>query len=359
MCQYNEETMELLATELPHGEREHILVVQDESIFHANDQRRSIWLGEDQSMPLRQKGNGRAVHVSDFLCEKSQTGRLSLTEDQRERNAALPPELKLKNVDARKIIYPGKGKDDWWDMKQLLVQLKDALDIFEYLHPGAVGVFVFDCSSAHEAFAENALNVNNMNVNPGGRGQRKLRDTIIPFDNPAPQNPSVPDTRGLPQSMVFPEDWPNKDEAGKPKGMLQVLRERASVWYRFTDGGKKKPVGHCKNCKMSQAKRDALARVAAAEDAGQDENIRNELDELAENVPPDTDEWCCAKRVLSLQRDFVEEKPMLQHSIEERGHICLFLPKFHCELNAIELYWGYAKYRKFFFSEIRCKLLTI
>ncbi|KZP28152.1 hypothetical protein FIBSPDRAFT_729739, partial [Athelia psychrophila] len=31
--------------------------------------------------------------------------------------------------------------------------------------------------------------------------------------------------------------------------------------------------------------------------------------------------------------------------LEARGHICMFLPKFHCNLNPIEMLWGYAKYR--------------
>ena len=47
---------------------------------------------------------------------------------------------------------------------------------------------------------------------------------------------------------------------------------------------------------------------------------------------------CCWSKILSLQSDFVSERPLLQMVIEEAGHICLFLPKFHCELNPIELF---------------------
>ena len=48
------------------------------------------------------------------------------------------------NLNARKIIYPGVGRDPWWDTKQLLVQISDALDIFERKHPGYIAILVFD-----------------------------------------------------------------------------------------------------------------------------------------------------------------------------------------------------------------------
>jgi transposase len=54
--------------------------------------------------------------------------------------------------------------------------------------------------------------------------------------------------------------------------------------------------------------------------------------------------------VMSLQEDFVNKKPQLQHDLEARGHVCLFLPKFHCELNLIKLVWGYVKYCELIFS---------
>ena len=62
--------------------------------------------------------------------------------------------------------------------------------------------------------------------------------------------------------------------------------------------------------------------------------------DLDENVS----DWCCMYCVLSLQMDFVNEKPKLQHYIEGRGYIYMFLPKFHCELNSIKMFWGFMKY---------------
>ncbi|PLW41819.1 hypothetical protein PCASD_05518 [Puccinia coronata f. sp. avenae] len=52
---------------------------------------------------------------------------------------------------------------------------------------------------------------------------------------------------------------------------------------------------------------------------------------------------CFWSKILSLQSDFVSENPLLQMVIKEVGHICLFFPKFHCELNPIELFWLYIK----------------
>jgi len=61
--------------------------------------------------------------------------------------------------------------------------------------------------------------------------------------------------------------------------------------------------------------------------------------------PTSEDMWCCMQCVLTLQEDFPTERPLVQLLIEDAGHICLFLPRFHCELNPIEMLWGYGKYR--------------
>ena len=52
---------------------------------------------------------------------------------------------------------------------------------------------------------------------------------------------------------------------------------------------------------------------------------------------------CCARRIISLQSDFLSQKSALEEVILEVGHRCIFYLKFHCKLNYIERYWGVAK----------------
>ncbi|KAF8579585.1 hypothetical protein K439DRAFT_1359261 [Ramaria rubella] len=47
-------------------------------------------------------------------------------------------------------------------------------------------------------------------------------------------------------------------------------------------------------------------------------------------------------RLLSHQDDFVNQISMLETIIKEAGHECVFLPKFHCQPNPIEM----IKYRQ-------------
>ena len=97
-------------------------------------------------------------YVSDFIGPE---GRIKLDNEVETSDGR-----SLK--DAREIIYPGANGDPWWDTKQLLVQLNDAIDIFELKHPGCVSVFVFDQSSVHNSHGEGALDAFGMNLGPGG-----------------------------------------------------------------------------------------------------------------------------------------------------------------------------------------------
>lgn len=182
-----------------------------------------------------------------------------------------------------------------------------------------------------------------MNVRPGGK-QRKMHSTFIPAKNPHPH------LRGQHQSMVFDEDLPPSHShynfCGQPKGMRIILEERG-LWDALTlaNGGKEIP-GDCKECKMTQKAKEERALQEAARMAGQDEP--EEMDGGLDNdvyMPRVTASMCCMRKVLSEQDDFLTEKPLLQLIIERAGHKCYFLPKFHCELNPIEMYWGWVKNR--------------
>ena len=180
-------------------------------------------------------------------------------------------------------------------------QMTHAINIFEHQHPDKVAVWLFDCSSAHEALAKDTLNVNNMGIK-----QSHLQDTIIPLNNPPPK-PGRPDTQGQTQWMVYPPDHMDVKLRGLPKGMKAILQEWESVWDQWMDRCKgKAPIGQCKHCMKSEVKKDAERRVAAAEAMGQEDMAVEE--DLTRSQEPEnielTNDWCCMSRVLSLQEDF-------------------------------------------------------
>jgi len=47
----------------------------------------------------------------------------------------------------------------------------------------------------------------------------------------------------------------------------------------------------------------------------------------------------------------MSQKSQLQELVESCGHICDFYPKYYCELNFIEQYWGAAK---LYFYMVEC-----
>ena len=243
----------------PPGGKRHVLVVHDESLFYANDGQSSMWV-HPKHPPLRKKGKGKCIMISEFLCECH--GRMSLSHELDE------PQF------ATEVITPGKNDDGWWTAPDLLQQFtQKAIPIFERLHPDCVAVFLFDNSTNHGAFAEDALNVNKMNLNTGGK-QPSLRNGYFEREGCRVE-----------QELVFPA---GHSQGGVPKGVKRVLQER-NLW---TEG-------------MKLA--DARAKLAE-------------------------------------QPDFVQQKTMLEENADVLGHVVLFVPKFHCELNFIEMYWGGLKY---------------
>jgi hypothetical protein len=52
---------------------------------------------------------------------------------------------------------------------------------------------------------------------------------------------------------------------------------------------------------------------------------------------------CCQRRILFDEKDFTNVPSLVESHCQTRGFEVLFLPKFHPELNMIEMCWGYAK----------------
>jgi hypothetical protein len=67
--------------------------------------------------------------------------------------------------------------------KQLLAQLKHAIEVFEKAHLNCVALFIFDQSSAHASLGPDALKAFEKNKSDGGK-QHVQHDTAIPETNP-------------------------------------------------------------------------------------------------------------------------------------------------------------------------------
>jgi hypothetical protein len=301
-----------IVKQLPIVAKRRHLVTHDESTFNANDGSSFSWKKEGSEW-LKPKSRGKGIMVSDFLCAAA--GRLSYFDEE-----------KQEQVYATEIIKYGSGKSDegWWNAEKMVEQTKKAIEIFNKAFPGDIAVFAFDNSSGHACKAADALNANRMNLGTGGK-QAKMRATDF----------YLPDGSTRHQHMVFQpgdtefgSDEPISEQlVGEAKGMRRVLQERG-LWVP----GLKKQCGRKKKDK-TKAKHfgDRLF----------EETMENYEARTADRC--EAGKRCCAFRILEAERDFQEEKSMLEHVITAAGHEVIFYPKFHCELNYIEYYWAALK----------------
>ena len=97
MCKYDDVTMEPIPLILGPGEKKHVLLPQDECIVSTNDGPCKQWLQGNQQ-PLKKKGNGRPIHISNWISER--TGHLALSEEQIAAKANLSESQRLRVTDA-------------------------------------------------------------------------------------------------------------------------------------------------------------------------------------------------------------------------------------------------------------------
>ena len=278
-----EELRMVYPTALPSGERPIVLIVHDESTFNANDGRSKIWI-KDDNIPLRKKSRGKGIMVSDFL---TPGGRLQAPD-----NTHLAPVPEYDTAEhGPKRLNPyfatctiEYGGDIWWDGDQLVDQvLKLAIPVFETAFPGCQALFLFDNATSHAAYSKDALRASSMNLRPGG-GQAHLR-------------PGINSLTREPQAMVMAD--------GTAKGLQMVLQERGLWRPRLRV-----------QCRRPDGKKNKICLNGGT---------------------------CCARALIANEPDFKAQRSRLEEEVELTGHLVHFFPKFHCELNFIEYYWGAAK----------------
>ena len=264
----------------------------DETIFYGNDRRNVHWIHDSESPKPYAKGEGQSLMVADFV--SSAIGWLSS-----------PDGLKRSRV----VLRPGKARDGYFSCEEVMTQLSTAMDILEQHYPSYQHVFILDNARTHTKRAENALSARKMlkNPHPTFGVSTVLRDTtgkpILDDGGQAQTEKRRIDNatfaNGTPQLTYFPSTHPQYP--GFFNGMTQLLRER----------GVENPERLRAECTGFKCAPEAVN--------------------------------CCQRRILFNQPDFRNVPSLVAAHCKTRGFDTLFLPKFHPELNFIEMCWGYSK----------------
>jgi hypothetical protein len=285
-------------TEHPQLPRRVVAWFHNKSTFYANDHRDVRWVHLSEGTVPKPKGEGASIMVAHFV---SADYRWLQSKDGTET--------------AQILFKAGKGRDGYFTTNNIIAHAKLVIDILEKHFPDDDHIIIFDNASTHRKHTDDTPAACNMPKNPSQTWGTivTIKDThgnVMRSPDGKTLKKKVPmaDTKfadGSPQSFYFPE---GHNKAGWFKGMAQVLREHGF-----------------------------------AEEAG----WRAECPGF--KCPVDKVPQCCCCRFLYNQPDFFNVKSKLEMVCEERGFRVLFLPKFHCELNFIEMCWGFAKriYRQY------------
>ena len=270
---------------------------------------------------MKHKGEGQGMMVSGNLvhnigfptCTQDQ---IKLAEDRRQTRIAANTDPNVKEVfrpidklyqDADGLFWLfhifeyGKNKEGYWTADKMLEHMADVLDVLAIVYPLCMPVCLFDWSSCHDCLEAGAAAVSKMNVGVGG----SRKGEPLPEMNRIQLLADTPNIKkGEWQELTFqPGDGepffePRKENyVGMVKGMRQILWERGLFKVGMTkDGGKSK------------------------------------------------DPAMSMQHVLSEQPDFKAVPSSLEILVKRLGGASLMLPKYHCELNPIELVWGLSKH---------------
>lgn len=287
---------EEILVRLPGCGRTIIVWFHDESIFYANDRRKSHWKGPTDTPKPEPKGEGASLMVSDFV--SADFGWLRS-----------PPGIEPVER-ARILLKPGKSRDGYQTNEDVVAQAEKAMNLLTKWYPQYDHIFVYDNATIHTKRPVSAPSARKAPKNTP-KGAKNWGPKVPVRDNNGKVVMDGEKVReemirmadgthnGAPQSLYYATDHP--EHSGKFKGMAKILEERGY-------GDMSKVPYECKSFKCDATK-----------------------------------PRCCCRRMLYNEPDFANGKSHLEEVCEARGFTVLFLPKFHCELNFIEQCWGHAK----------------
>ncbi|KAK3808340.1 MAG: hypothetical protein J3Q66DRAFT_354565 [Benniella sp.] len=210
-------------------------------------------------------------------------------------------EVSFHSNDGQRFKYHRVGKrplyrqthEDCWNGAKLAVQFEKLIEYHKRVHPDCDAVVAFDNATSHLSLALDALDARRMNVKPGGAD---CKNTYRPKGMWY-----LKDGNRIEQSYL-------EEDGVTTKGIRRVLEERGL------------PVKDLKAGKCTTRCPDR---------------------------PDNSNEpFCCQAKLLSSQPDFKSQGTMLQEASKNHEEVdvrVVYYPKFHCELNYIEMYWGQAK----------------
>ena len=165
---------------------------QDESTYHSGDNPSSRWAVSGRSYAInKSKGVARMVsafkdYTSRGMCLKMSEAELEVVNEDRVgkkyKDGGKPMEP-LKESPGIVVIEPTKDGDGYWNFDKMSVQTQDVMHAMDVLECNIQQLHQFDWSSGHAKSREGGLLITNMNLNYGGVGGKKLRDTELTNDD--------------------------------------------------------------------------------------------------------------------------------------------------------------------------------
>ena len=131
-----------------------VLIYHDESIFNVNEAQGWMWATDDMPV-LQPKTKGAGIMVSNFVDQHS--GYLRLSDEEYTLASARDPNFPIT---ARALLEHGASREGYWTSERFMNNVEAAVKIAEYKYPQDKHtlVWLFDQSSCHKAFSDDALN---------------------------------------------------------------------------------------------------------------------------------------------------------------------------------------------------------